>query len=100
MIAPESELRFHALRLGSRQKAANLYGVSMVRYYQDLPITDLDKYKSGQMVMIAGILAKKCKVCETARELQKFWVHSQTRSGCRDTCEPCRQKAAEKKWLP
>jgi hypothetical protein len=32
MIAPESELRFHVLRLGSRKIAAQLYGVSMVRY--------------------------------------------------------------------
>lgn len=90
MIAPESELRFHVLRLGSRKAAAKLYGVSMVRYYQDLPVIDLDLYRRGQMVMIGSILAKKCNVCGTARELQYFWVHSQSRSGCRETCEFCR----------
>jgi len=99
VIAPESELRFHVLRLGSRKAAAKLYGVSFSRYYQDLPITDIDLYRRGQMVMIGGILAKKCKVCETARELQYFMDHAQSRSGCRETCEFCRLRAAEQKWL-
>lgn len=99
MIAPESELRFHVLRLGSRKAAAKLYGVSFSRYYQDLPVTDIDLYRRGQMVMIGGILAKKCKVCGTARELQYFMDHAQSRSGCRETCEFCRLREAEKKWL-
>lgn len=98
MIAPESELRFHVLRLGSRKDAANLYGVSMVRYYQELPTSDIDLYRRGQMVMIGGVLAKKCKVCETARELQKFGLHSQSLSGCRETCEQCRLTALMKKY--
>lgn len=98
MIAPESELRFHVLRLGSRKLAAQLYGVSMVRYYQDLPTTDIDLYRRGQMVMIGGVLAKKCKVCETARELQKFVIHSQSVSGCRETCDQCRLTALVEKY--
>jgi hypothetical protein len=93
IIAPEAELRFHVLRLGSRKAAAQLYGVSYVRYYQNLPVTDLDLYLRGQMVMIGGILAKKCRSCETARELQRFLIHSQSRSGCRETCDVCRAKA-------
>lgn len=98
MIAPELELRFHVLRLGSRKDAAKLYGVSVVRYYQDLPTADIDLYRRGQMVMIGGILAKKCKVCETARELQKFGLHSQSLSGCRETCEQCRLTALMEKY--
>lgn len=98
IIAPESELRFHVLRLGSRANAAKLYGVSMVRLYQNLPITDFDKYRRGQMVMIGGVLAKKCKVCETARELQKFSLHCQSRSGCRETCDECRFRALMEKY--
>jgi hypothetical protein len=50
------------------------------------------------MVMIGGILAKKCKVCETARELQYFMDHAQSRSGCRETCEFCRLKALISKY--
>lgn len=96
MIAPQSELRFHVLRLGSRKAAAKLFGVSMVRYYQDLPVTDFDHYRRGQMVMIGGVLAKKCLRCETARELQYFWVHSQSKSGCRETCEFCRVAESER----
>jgi len=95
MIAPQSELRFHVLRLGSRKSAAKLYGVSMVSYYQDLPVTDFDHYRRGQMVMIGGVLVKKCKICETARELQYFMDHSQSRSGCRETCEFCRVRQSE-----
>lgn len=99
MIAPQSELRFHVLRLGSRKAAAQLYGVSYVRYYQDLPVSDLDRYRRGQMVMIGGVLAKKCLKCETARELQYFWVHSQSRSGCRETCEFCRVAESERLYI-
>lgn len=99
MIARESELRFNVMRLGSRRAAAKFYGVSLSRYYQELPITDIDLYRRGQMVSIGGILAKKCKVCETARELQHFMDHAQSRSGCRETCIFCRIKIAEHKWL-
>lgn len=96
MIAPEPELRFHVMRLGSRQAAAKLYGVSYVRYYQDLPLADVDRYRRGQMVMIGGVLAKKCLSCQTARELQHFWLHSQSKSGCRETCEFCRVDVSER----
>lgn len=95
MIAPESELRFHVLRLGSRKLAAMLYGVSYVRYYQDLPTNDLDRLRRGQMVMIGGILAKKCLQCGTARELRYFWANPSAKSGCRETCEFCRIKNKE-----
>lgn len=98
IIAPQSELRFHVLRLGSRKAAAKLYGVSMARYYQDLPTSDFDLYRRGQMVMIGGVLAKKCKECETARELKYFTIHSQAKSGCRETCEFCRLKALLEKY--
>ena len=97
MIAPESELRFHVLRLGSRKLAAKLYGVSYVRYYQDLPTSDLDRLRRGQMVMIGGVLAKKCLQCGTARELQYFWSNPSAKSGCRETCEFCRLKNNERK---
>jgi hypothetical protein len=99
MIAQQSELRFHVLRLGSRKEAAKLYGVSMVRYYQDLPVTDFDHYRRGQMVMIGSVLAKKCLKCETARELQYFWIHTQSKSGCRETCEFCRIRQSEAAYL-
>lgn len=98
MIAPQSELRFHVLRLGSRKNAAKLYGVSEWSYYRDLPSDHVDYYRRGQMVMIGGVLAKKCKVCETARELQKFGLHSQSLSGCRETCEQCRLTALMEKY--
>lgn len=98
MIAPQSELRFHVLRLGSRKAAAKLYGVSYARYYQDLPVTDLDHYRRGQMVMIGGVLAKKCKRCETARELQYFMDHAQSKSGCRETCQFCRLKMDQERY--
>lgn len=99
MIAPEPELRFHVMRLGSRKLAARLYGVSCDRYYKDLPTTDFDRYRRGEMVMIGNILAKKCLVCGTARELQHYWANPSARSGCRETCEFCRRKAREALYL-
>lgn len=97
MIAPESELRFHVHRLGSRKAAAKLYGVSYVRYYQDLPTIDFDRYRRGQMVMIGNIAVKKCLACDTARELQHFWSNPSAKSGCRETCYFCRVRMAEEK---
>jgi len=96
MIAPQSELRFHVLRLGSRKAAAKLYGVSEWSYYRDLPSDHVDHYRRGQMVMVGGVLAKKCLRCETARELQYFMDHSQSKSGCRETCEFCRVAESER----
>lgn len=71
----------------------------MVRYYRDLPVTDFDHYRRGQMMMIGGVLAKKCLKCETARELQYFMDHSQSRSGCRETCEFCKIRRSEEEYL-
>ena len=97
MIAPQSELRFHVLRLGSRKAAAKLYGVGYVRYYKELPTTDFDRLRRGQMVMIGGIAAKKCLQCGTARELQYYWSNPSAKSGCRETCEFFRISAQQEK---
>lgn len=97
LSAPAHEIRFHVMRLGNRKAVAELYGVGYCSVYQALPVTDVDLYKRGQMVSIGGILAKKCFVCDTARELEHYWSNPSAKSGCRETCEFCRIKKSEQK---
>lgn len=97
MNATQSELRFHVMRLGNRKRVAEMYGVGYVSVYQALPISDVDLYRRGKMVNIGGILAKKCIMCSTARELQHFWANPSAKSGCRETCYFCRVRMAEEK---
>lgn len=95
LAAPWHELRFHVMRLGTRKKVAQLYGVGMSSMYKAIPVTDTDLYQRGQMVSIGGVLAKKCLKCGTARELEHFWSNPSEKSGCRETCYFCRVREAE-----
>lgn len=99
MQPPIAELQFHAMRLGSRAKSADLYGVSNKTMCLWLPTNDQIKYMAGQMVMVGGILAKKCLKCGTARELQHFWANPSAKSGCRETCNFCRMKEKEAAYI-
>lgn len=98
LAAPSHEIRFHVMRLGSRKNVAKLYGCGYVTVYQALPLQDIDRYNQGQMVNICGIMAKKCLKCGTARELERFWANPSAASGCRETCDSCRLKAAQEKY--
>jgi len=89
--ATEAELRFHTHRLGSRTRVARLYQVSPIAIYNALPVVPFDHYRRGMMVNIGGIMAKKCKRCGVARELESYWA-SNSKSGCRETCNHCRDK--------
>lgn len=100
LTASAEELRFHVLRLGSRTRVARMYGVRALQIYNALPVVPFDHYRRGMMVSIGGIMAKKCLSCGTARELERFWANPSAKSGCRETCDVCRQKSNEAKHLP
>lgn len=91
LVASAAELRFHVHRLGSRTRVARLYQVRETAIYEALPVVPFDHYRRGMMVNIGGILAKKCLKCGVARELESFWA-SNSKSGCRETCNHCRDK--------
>lgn len=99
--ATESELQFHMYRLGSRRRVALLYGVRRETIRKALPPTDVDLFMSGQMISIGGILAKRCNLCGTARELESYWTDDDRASGCGAWCKPCRlRQNAEKRRAP
>ena len=91
-MVPQAELQFHMYRLGSRRNVALLYGVRTTTMYKMLPVTDVDKFMSGQMINIGGILAKRCNKCGTARELESYWADQDRASGCGAWCKGCRLK--------
>lgn len=91
MIATPAELRFHWYRLGNRESLARLFRVGVNTLTRLLPEDDTDRYMRGQMVNIGGILAKKCLSCGTAREVEHFQVDNARASGCRATCQKCRE---------
>lgn len=91
MIATPAELRFHWYRLGSREGPKKLFRVSGTMLSKILPEDDTDRYMRGQMVNIGGILAKKCLSCGTAREVEQFEIDNARASGCRETCQKCRE---------
>lgn len=68
-LPPASELRFHVHRLGTRRNVAKMLEVRETLIYEALPVVQFDHYRRGMMVMIGGILAKKCFTCGVAREL-------------------------------
>lgn len=98
LSAPPHEIRFHVMRLGSRQQVAKLYGCGYVSVYQALPLEEIDLYQRGQMINIGGVLCKKCLNCGTARELERFWANPSAKSGCRETCDVCRLKMSQEKY--
>lgn len=89
-LPPASELRFHVHRLGTRRNVAKMLEVRETLIYEALPVVQFDHYRRGMMVMIGGILAKKCFTCGVARELEHFQA-SNNKSGCRPNCTYCRQ---------
>ena len=90
--ATKSELQFHMYRLGARCRVARLYGVRLCTIRKALPVTDVDRFMSGQMINIGGILAKRCNLCGTARELESYWTDDDRASGCGAWCKSCRMK--------
>lgn len=88
--ATKAELQFHMYRLGSRRRVARLYGIRKDTLCALFPVTDVDRFMSGQMVNIGGILAKRCNLCGTARELESFWSDNDRASGCGAWCKLCR----------
>jgi hypothetical protein len=90
--ATKSELQFHMYRLGSRRHVALLYGVRRSTVAAALPVTDVDRFMSGRMISIGGILAKRCNLCGTARELESYWTDDDRASGCGAWCRGCRMK--------
>lgn len=88
-----AELQFHWMRLGNRPNVAKLFGFSKDRMATLLPETDQQRYMRGQMVNLGGILAKRCVVCMTARELDRYYADEDRASGCRAVCDICREKA-------
>lgn len=91
MIATPAELRFHWYRLGNREGLKKLFRVNGRVLSKILPEDDTDRYMRGQMVNIGGILAKKCLSCGTAREVEQFEIDNARASGCRETCQKCRE---------
>lgn len=87
---PNHELQFHMYRLGSRRRVASLYRVRKETLSSVFPITDVDRFMSGQMINIGGILAKRCNLCGTARELESYWSDDDRASGCGAWCKSCR----------
>jgi hypothetical protein len=96
LSATESELQFHMYRLGSRRRVAALYGVRRSTVAAALPVTDVDRFMSGRMVSIGGILAKRCNLCGTARELESYWADGDRASGCGAWCKSCRTKRSKR----
>lgn len=91
MNATQAELRFHWYRLGNRASLAKLFRTTLETLARVFPESDADRYARGQMVSIGGILAKKCLTCGTAREVEHFYVDNARASGCRATCQKCRE---------
>ena len=89
--ASPAELRFHMYRLGSRRRVGRLYGVRKDTICELLPVSDIDRFMTGQMVNIGGILAKRCARCGTARELEAYWTDDDRASGCGARCKLCRR---------
>lgn len=94
--ATKAELQFHMYRLGSRVKVARLYGVRSDTIYKMLPLNDVMRSMSGQMVNIGGILAKRCSLCGVTRELEQYWVNDNKVSGCDGPCKACRKAKGKK----
>lgn len=88
-----AELQFHWMRLGNRPDVAKLFGFSKDLMPRLLPESEQQRYMRGQMVNVGGILAKRCAVCMTARELDSFYADEDRASGCRAVCDICREKA-------
>ena len=88
-----AELQFHWMRLGNRPAVAKLFGFSKDRMATLLVETDQQRYMRGQMVNVGGILAKRCAVCMTARELDRYYIDEDRASGCRSMCDICRENS-------
>lgn len=91
MTITTQALMYHIQRLGSRRDVALLFGVGKNRISKLLPMTDQERYSSGEMVNISGVLARKCNTCHTARELEHFQANPSNKSGCKHTCSYCRK---------
>lgn len=91
MIATAAELRFHWYRLGNREGLKKIFTVGTGTLAKLMPEDHTDRYMRGQMVSIGGILAKKCLSCGTAREVEQFYADNARASGCRATCQKCRE---------
>lgn len=92
----KAELQFHMYRLGARRRVAALYGVRKDTLCERFPVTDVDRFMSGQMISIGGILAKRCNLCGTARELESYWTDDDRASGCGAWCKLCRTKRSKR----
>lgn len=86
-----AELRFHWYRLGNRVSIARLFRRGLTELSRVFPEDDTDRYMRGQMVNISGILAKRCVRCCTASEIEQFEIDNDRASGCRSTCQKCRE---------
>ena len=88
-----AELEFHWMRLRDRVALSRLFRVSVAKITRALPVSDTQRFMRGQMVNVGGILAKRCAVCMTARELDRYYTDEDRASGCRAVCDICREKA-------
>lgn len=83
------EMQYHMYRLGNRSQVAQLYGISKETLRAVYPVSEIDKYMSGQLINIGGLLVRKCIVCNTAREIDRFPSKATNLSGCGNTCHDC-----------
>lgn len=90
--ATPEQVQFHTFRLGGRAKAAALYRRDYSRFVAQFPVTDADRVCRGEQVLIGKVLAKRCAVCWTTRELEWFHVEDRSPSGVRSTCSACRSR--------
>lgn len=90
LTATQAELQFHMYRLGARRRVALLYGVRLGTLFSKFPVNDVDRFMSGQMINLGGILCKRCNLCGTARELEHYWADGDRASGCGAWCKSCR----------
>lgn len=89
MNVPAHEMQFHMYRLGKREHVAQLYGIGTRKLRKVYPISEIDQYNMGNLIIIGGILARKCYSCGTARELDRFHSKSTTSTGCGSNCIDC-----------
>lgn len=77
----------------TRAQAARLLHVCACTVSAAFPVTDRDRLNAGQAVQIGGIWAKRCNVCRTTKELDRFTIRSERVSGHESTCNDCKRKA-------
>lgn len=99
MEHPVAQVQYHMYRLGVRSHVAMLYQRNKDTFREHYPTTEIDKYMNGQLITIGEHIVRKCIVCETARELERFVSKATNSSGCGNTCDVCRGRACRARYL-